>query len=539
MYPDAGSPENDDRSYDVGDHVITRRRLLQYGAGALTAVSLPARAALGATRTSSELSRALATPRRGGTLRMVFSGSHHADSLNPATSASNLGLIVNGMIHDSLVESDYQWRVTPALAEEWSVNKTLTLYKFNLRRTVTFHDGKPFSAADVLYTFNQIFDPKVGSAGLASLSPVLSRSGIRIHDKYTISFALTKPDAFFLNKLAQVWFRIIQDGQTDFIHGSGGTGPFRNKIFERDTGFTFDRNPDYWRSGLPYLDGVHGVVVHELGAKAEAVLTGSSDFGDQPSYAQIPQFQGKKDVALLVNPAGIAIGLDIDGTRRPFSDARVRQAMKMLTNRPQFVKAVLHGEGLTSADSLIAPNDPYYPPDLKPLPHDVPHAKRLLEQAGFPSGFNLAVTTTSSVQGIYDAAVLVKQQFGQGGVNVKVNSVPQDQWFSAFLKVPAFMDTFVRQHPINMLLNFYVSGSAVNTSRIKDPKIDAWVGQLQKTRKLNQQKELVADILKRYNANSAEIVLAWANDAWLRRSNVHGVRFSPTHFVDFRRAYLS
>jgi peptide/nickel transport system substrate-binding protein len=513
---------------------LTRRRLLQAGVGGAAALAIPGWA--------SGIASAAVTPAaitRGGTLKIAFSGVASNDNLDPAFVTTGLGGTAAGMIYDGLVTSDYNWNLTPQLAEDWTVNKDATVWTFKLRKGVTYHDGKTFSGEDVKFSVMRVLNPKEGSEGYGIVNGILKPSGIIVGDPYTVTFKLERPDSFFAAKLAGFYFKIIENGQTNFLKGSHGTGPFKNVSFVGGQGFTFERNPDYWQSGLPYLNSVVGVDITNLATKAEAVITGDAQLCDPPDFSQLAQLRSNSSVVLWPTPASAANSFDIDSSAAPYKNPTFSQGLKMLIDRKKMAQVIAPGVAIVSGDSLIPPTDPFYPTDLKPFPYDPTQAKALLAKAGIPSGFTMKLNATSAQPGLIEMCTIAQQEWEAGGLKVSIANLDVDAWNSLFLKVPIFCDTYARQHPIIMATSFMLSTSPSNTSQIKDSKLDAWILEVQRTLDRNKQVEIFGDMIRRYNDVSAEIIPNWYNQPWVASPKLKGLVFSPSEYVDLRRVYLA
>jgi peptide/nickel transport system substrate-binding protein len=563
---------------DARELYLSRRRLLRYGAtgaGALTlgqllaacgnsstsssqATSAPppssaapattaaetsASAATTAASTASTVesetaSTAAATGGGGGTLKLAVGDGQAKDSLDPALVITSIPVLGGGMIYDTLLNVDMQWTLSPMLAEDWSASPDGKEWTFKLRQGVEFHTGKTLEASDVAEQFKRVLDKKVGSPGLGILAPVLDPSGIVVGDPTTITFKLKQADGFFGIKVAHYTTRIPQAGTTDWVKGSFGTGPFKNVSFRPSEGFEFARNENYWQDGKPLLDAITCVVIPEQATKAQALLNGDVDVSDPPAVAQIPEFE-KSDVATFLKGSRSAYTFDVDSSIKPYADPRVSQAMKMLVDREKMLNIVLRGQGVVSADSLIPPGDPFYPPDLQPFPYDPEKAKALLAQAGLADGFKDKIWTTTAYPYLNEGAAFGKEAWGKANIEMDLQSVSNDRYLSAFLNEPIVMDYYLAQHPVGMFELYYASGSDSNTTRYKDPEIDAWLAELKSTVDEARQQELAHEIVHRYNERAAEIVPFHFDDLWPYKTRVQGLIPHPMMRIDFREASIA
>jgi peptide/nickel transport system substrate-binding protein len=513
---------------------LSRRELLQYGSAA--AVGASGLSALLAESTAS--ASVLAKPKRGGSVKLAISDSATSDSLDPATTFSIFGTLADGMIYDTLVRLDNQWHVTPMLAEDWSVSRDATEYTFKLRKGVQFHTGKNFDARDVEYVMRRMINKKAASNGYGLFAPLLAPSGIKVLNPTTIRFKLKQPDGFFLIRLGFGYSRIYQAG-ADF-KSSQGTGPFKSVSFKGGDGFKFVRNENYWQSGLPYLDAVSGVVITEAATKTQAVLTGDTDMIDPPDWSTFPQFANASDINVLKSPYGPAFVFGIDGSKKPFSDPKVRKAMKMLVDRKRFVDVVCRGQATVSADTVVNPADPFYPRDLKPVPYDPEQAKSLLKSAGYSGGWDETIFTSTCCRGMADGGVLLRSTWAQANIKSSVKNETFDQLFSKdWLQQPVVVNYWLRLHPANSFPFMYASDGAWNESRLKDPKIDQLIKQAQATTKRTEQKRLFDEVQHRYNDEAASIWPFHMFDYWPHKKRLNGTRIQPTDLVDFRSAYVT
>jgi peptide/nickel transport system substrate-binding protein len=538
----------------LGRSAMTRRRFLEIGAGAMGALGLTgALAACGGgdegeaeappsgTTATTEPGATTATtgePTRGGTVKLAISDALSSDTLDPNTNISVFGLSAMNMIYDHLVRLDNDWNVSPALAEDWDVNPEATEWTFKLKSGVEFHSGKTLTADDVAYTISRNLDEKTGGGAFGLWSPVLAPQGIAVVDPQTIKFTLKIPDAFFLIKLGHFYGYIYEDG-TDFST-SPGTGPFKSERFKGGEAFELVRNENYWMDGLPHLDGVTAVVIPEVAAKTQSVISGDVHMIDAVDWSATPQLESAENLQILQGPFYAAFVFGIDGTAAPYDDANVRKAMKMLLDRPRFVEVATLGHGTPSADSAVHPNDPFYPADLEPFPFDPEQAKALLAAAGYPDGFDETIYTSDCCPAMLDAAVLLKDALAAGGINAEVANRTFDELFTKnWLTDRLVTNYWLRQHPSTMLAFMYASEGPWNESRLKDPEIDQWLNEAQSTTDEAKQKELIGEVLRKYNDEASSLWPFHMDAFYAHKSELEGVEVHPVSLWEFRNAQLT
>ena len=475
-------------------------------------------------------------PKRGGTLRYAVGDGLAKDSLDPALTGSAMITVGGFAIYDTLVRVDNDWNVAPMLAEDHSVNGDATEYSFKLRKGVEFHDGSPFTADDVAAHFKRVLDEKTGSPGLSLLGSLLKPSGIVVGDPTTITFKLDRPDAFFAVRMAHVTARIPKAGAPSWIKGSYGTGPFKNIEFKPGEGFHFERNENYWAEGEPYLDAIDGINIPEQATKAQAVLTGDVDLCDRTDASVIPQFEASETAALFDLGSPTPFMVDIDSSIEPFSDPDVRRALKMLVDRQKMLDLVWRGQGIISPDSLISPEDPFFPAGFEPPPFDPEQAKALLAKAGYADGFPAKIWTTTAYPYLNPGAQVIESGWAQAGIKAEIASVSSDRYDSAFLSEPILMDFAPRQHPSFMFDLFMSPASDLNVSRVEDPKLERLIKEFSSTLDEARQKEISGEVIRLYDEVAAELIPVHFSELWPYKKRVVGLEANPMCRIDLRKA---
>jgi ABC-type transport system substrate-binding protein len=271
----------------------------------------------------------------------------------------------------------------------------------------------------------------------------------------------------------------------------------------------------------------------------EAVLSGSVDVMTTVPASSYASFRSSSSAELVDQQSYVPFTFDIDSSIKPYSDPRVSKAMKMLIDRKKFLNIIFKDNGLVSADSLIPPKDPYYPPDLQPFPYDPEQAKSLLASAGYSGGFKDNLWTSTAYPYLDDAAAFGKQAWAAGNLDMTIQSVSNDAYIAAFLHAPIVMDYYLRLHPVTMFEQYYASSSPSNTTRLKDDKIDGWIKELEATLDLNKQKQLTGEIIHRYNEVAAEIVPVHFSQFGAKKKRVNSLTIDPMTGYDLRETSLA
>jgi peptide/nickel transport system substrate-binding protein len=427
-----------------GDGGFTRRRLLEFGAaGALVmgAGSLLSACSGGAPDPGTPLkpleSLGGGKPVRGGTLRLGMITGGASETLNPAVAATYTDLLRSYQLYDHLfrVGADIQ-SLEPELALSAEPNKDATSWTIRLRDGVNWHDGKPFTADDVLWTIQSWSSSASYANGI--VRQFIDFKAVRKDGPLAVVVPLVRPAAEFASLLTYVNCSVIQNGAApdSFNTQPVGTGPFKFESFNPGSQSVFTRNQEYWGDAeKPYIDKlVIDSSFNDENSRNYALLGGQIDVA--PLYAS--EFAKRQLSSKEVNVLGAAGTQANYFTMRvsegPFADVRVRQAMKLLVDRQALVDGVFNGLGRVGNDIYVT--DVAYILEDVTAAHDIDKAKSLLKAAGAASA-TLTLQTVAGVPRYLNAATLLAEQAKKAGLNVKVEPIPYSTYFTAAAGWPA------------------------------------------------------------------------------------------------------
>lgn len=328
-------------------------------------------------------------------------------ALNPAVTTSGSTHPVTDQIFNGLVGLDEQLQPIPELAERWTVEDGGRTYRFALRPGVKWHDGTPFTSADVKFTFEQAL-LKYHSRTRAALEGLLET--VETPDDLTAVFRLRRPYGPLLQRLDVVEASIISRHQYlghDLMNGDPtrrpvGTGPFRFVSYSPADRIVLERNPDYFRTGLPGVDRLVFRILPNASSAVAALESGEADYTvtvPGPDIARLQRTPGISVVKSAGGSGGSACQevLIPNLTRRPFTDLRVRRAIAHAIDRQFLVERVYFGQG-TPATGPISRLLPWaFSSDVRQYSYDPAQARKLLDEAGLkpnPSGERFAITFT-------------------------------------------------------------------------------------------------------------------------------------------------
>ncbi len=423
---------------DIANHVIdefaagrlSRRDFLRRGS--VVGISIPV---LGAVLTACGSSPSPSGGPTGATGATIKAGIvTPAAAINPVTVADQGGLDMLGQTGEYLCLSNQTLTLQPALATSWSANSAADVWTFKIRQGVKFHNGHPLTADDVVYTYKLQTNPAGKGAALSAFGGVLTPSGVKKVDDFTVAFHLAAPNGNFpyLTSSDNYNMIIIPSGydpakwESSFI----GTGPFVLDKYTAKVGASFKRNPDYW--GAKAKPAATQFTFYPTETPSVLALTsGSIDVVGQFTVANSPQLlSGGYNVIKLKSSAHRELSMRND--KAPFTDPRVRQAIALSLDRPSIVKALFNGLADVGNDSPFAPVFPSTNTSIPQRAQDIAKAKSLLSAAGHPNGFS-ATLTGEVFQEIQNYAQIVQAQAKAIGVHLKLNIEAQPKYYGNYL----------------------------------------------------------------------------------------------------------
>ena len=408
------SGKDDSLLFGLTNAQISRRNLLK-AAGVLgvAAAAGPALAACGSSSSSSASpsASAAASPVKGGRLRIGVIGGSARDVTDLQVAMTSPDNLRGRQLFNTLFEYDHQFKMRPALATEATSNATGDVWTVKLRPGVTFHNGKALTANDVVWTFRRILDPKFPNVAVDSF-PDVDPKRLKAVDALTVQFALKRPNGDFLNSLAFMHATIKPEGFD--AKNPVGTGPFTYGDFTPGDRSIFPAFKDFWGTG-PYVDEVETIDFVDVTAMVNALQGGALDAASDVPAAQVKLIEasGFKSVT---SKTGKWNYIFWDTAIKPWSDERVRQAMRLIMDRQQLVDLALEGYGRVGND-MWGIFDPAYPTDVPQRVQDIEQAKSLLKQAGYPD-LSFVLLTSPVTTGAVEACEVFAEQAKQAGVTV-------------------------------------------------------------------------------------------------------------------------
>ena len=363
----------------------------------------------------------------GGTLRIGMPVP--AAGVEPVSVADAGGLCMIAQTGEFLALDGPDLVLRPMLATSWKPNEDASVWTFSLRKGVKFHDGREMKADDVVASISRLADPANSSNALSAFKGVLSKTGSKAVDDYTVQFTLDAPNGNFPYYLSSDNYNTIilpADYKGDFEKTFNGTGPFKLEKYTPKVGASFVRNPDYWgEKALP--DRTEFSFYTDQQPQILALLGGQVDMLREVSV------QGSQ--ALFDNPAITINRLRSNAHRQihmrtsdgPLADKRVRQAIALTLDRPGIVRALFRGLSDLGNDSPFGPLYPSTDTTVEQRAKNVAKAKELMAAAGKTS-----IDTTLTIQQYQEMpalAAVVKNAAAEIGVNVTIRALDPGAYY--------------------------------------------------------------------------------------------------------------
>jgi peptide/nickel transport system substrate-binding protein len=454
------------------DDAVTRRQLLRgalNGGAVLTAGGLIAACGGGGGNSTSSGSQGapVSKLRTGGSLRVGATGGGAKDSIDAHTPTADTDIMRVWNLYESLaVRTPDFSKLEMLLAESIEAGKTPKEWTIKLKPGLTFHNGKPVTADDVIFSLQRILEPKDPKVGAASIG-YIDTKGLKKLDKLTVRVPLQFANAGFPDDIGQYFNSIVP---TDYDPKNPvGTGPFKYKSFTPGQQSVFTKFPDYWEKGKPHVDQLTIIDFPDDTARVNALLGGQVEAIDNLPAAQLSSVKANPNLRVLVSHTGAWQPFTMRVDSPPFNDVRVRQAFRLIVDRNQMVEQVLSGQGRIAND-LYAPFDPAYAKDLPQRHQDLAQAKSLLKQAGHEN-LTVELVTAPVFQGIVEAAQVFAQQAKGAGVNVKIRKVDSGTFYGDnYLKWPFAQDFWATRVYLTQVAQGDLPTSPFNETHWKPPQ---------------------------------------------------------------------
>ncbi len=406
-----------------------------------------------------------------GSGNLIAAIAGEPDQLDPHKTSAYFSFEVLENVFDTLVEPAADLTMAPALAQSWETSPDQLTWTFQLRTGVRFHDGSPFTAADVVYSYRRIIDEK-----LSTVDKFSAVTGVEAIGDLTVRITLSRPTPNLLTNLggfkgmAIVSRRNVEDGS--IATHPIGTGPFAFTGRQSGDSITLTANPDFW-GGPPQLPGVTFRFISETSTALAALQAGEVDWTDAVPAQRVPQLQGDDSLRLAVTPSNDYWYFALNAARAPWNDVRVRQAVAYAVDRPSIVQATSYGTA--QANQLAIPQGNPWFTGYDRYSRDIDRAKALLAEAGAaPQRMDMLVT--SEYPQTVTAAQVVADNLEPLGITVDIRTVDFATWLDEQNNGNfdmLMMGWLGNIDPDDFYYAQHHTDGANNAQKFSDPRVDA------------------------------------------------------------------
>jgi peptide/nickel transport system substrate-binding protein len=461
--------------------------------------------------------------------KVVLTSFSDAVRLIPYTTSDSASSRIQGMIFEGMLNLDQKGNPIPQLATKWSYNKATMTYTFDLRKGVKWHDGKPFTADDVVFSYNMYMNPKSINSYIGDFGTIKSVTKTGTHQ---VKIQLKEKDALIVSNVfpaAIIPKHKFPKGVDDFnknntVHRNPvGTGPFIFKEWKTDERIVVKANKNYW-NGRPYMDEVITRILPDANVEAINLIKGDVDWVEALTPATIAQVAKDKDLKITKWDYGQFDFIGFNSKVAPFNDVRVRQALTHGLNRQSIVDKIMLGKAYI-ASGPFHPKIPQNNPAVKPLAYDQKKAASLLDAAGWKKGsdgirakdgkkMDFEFYFNNGNKSREKIGLLAQQDWGKLGVKVSVRGLEWSIFLDRYAK--GELDTFALgwggydgnvEHK-----GFFHSDNIPtattpgnNRNRIDDPKIDKWLDTYLQEEDRNKRIKIYQEMHK-YMATNATVI---------------------------------
>ena len=415
--------------------------------------------------------------------------------------------------------------IVPDLATSWAWNEEGTELTLPLRQGVKWHDGQAFTAKDVKCTWDLL----TGKAGeKLRINPRKSWytdiDEVTTNGDFEVTFHLKRPQPSFLASLASGWSPVYPClvPAAEMRRRPIGTGPFKFVEFKPNQSITVTRNPDYWKPGRPYLDGIEYTIIKDLSTRTLSFVAGKGDLLYGVTTPQIKDIKSQApQVICETTAANVSRNLLVNRDKPPFDNPDLRRAMSLSLDRQAFIDILYQGlgdvggamqpppEGVWGLPPEILKTLPGYDPDIQ---KNRAQARKIMQMLGYGPDKTLAIkVSTRDISYYRDPAVILIDQLKEIHINGELEPVETTQWYPKVMRKDYTVGLNITETGVDdpdvLYYENYVCGAVRNYTSYCNPQVDKLVDQQSMETDPAQRKKLVWEIEKKLVEDDARPIL--------------------------------
>ena len=456
------------------------------------------------------------------------------ESLDPHKSEGAGSREVLFNVFEGLMKPTPDGDLVPAVAESYALSEDHLTYTFTIRPGITFHNGLPVTAQDVIFSINRRMGENIAEPDVipvAAFDAIAELSAGDGPDGNTVIITLSEPSNEFLSYLTSA---VLPSGYMEQDTAPVGTGPFRFVSRTAQDSIVLERYDDYWGEAAK-MEKVTFRIVENTESILMSLQSGAVDLFAHLSATQALQLE--RDFQILESPMNLIQALYLNNAAAPFDNLLVRQALCYAVDKQQILDLAFDGYGFPIGSSMYPAFGKYFDESLTDYyPHDVEKAKALLADAGYPDGFSMTITVPSNYGLHVDTAQVIVEQLKEIGVQASIQTVTWGSWLNDVYSERNFESTVIGVDATNMtaraLLERFSSDAPNNFINYNNAEYDRLFMEAQASYDDGEQTALYKQMERNLTENAANVYIQDMADLIAVRKGYTGFRFYPIYVLD-------
>ncbi len=453
---------------------------------------------------------ARAEPERGGTIRVAKAHGATTDTLDPRTTDNGFTIALAYGIHGFLTGVAADSSTEPQIAESWEANDDATVWTFKIRSGVTFHNGKTVTPEDVVASLQF----HMGEDSTSAAKPLLAAISDMQVEGDSVVFTLSSGSADFPFTFTDYHLAILPTSDDGVAWRDGiGCGPYKLVEFNPGVAAIVERNENDWDSNRGFFDRIEMLSIVDLNARTTALVSGDVHAIDRLDPKTVGLMERNTNVTINSVAGTQHYTFAMNTTVDPYTDRNIRLAMKHAINREELVEKILFGYGSVGNDHPIGRGQRFFNNELAQTTYDPDKAKFYLKEAGLDSLSVELSAADAAFAGAVDAAVLYQNSAKAAGIDITVNRVPNDgYWSDVWMKDP-LTAVYWGGRPVEdaMFSLTYQSGAAWNDTFWSNARFDELLVAARAELDEDKRREMYWEMQEILNQDGGQIVPMFAS----------------------------
>ena len=411
------------------------------------------------------------TPKRGGRLSIAYVQGGSSETFDPTGMTNNIDGVRSWGCYNGLARVSRDMKAEPMLAEEWEGKPGAKEWSFKLRQGVEFHNGKTLDADDVVASISR----HVGPDSKSPAKPLWEDlDEIKADGKHRVTVKLKSGNALLPMTFAADYHSVIHPaGFTDFANPVG-TGPYKVKDFEPGVRCLFERNDNYWKSGVAHLDEVETIPIPDSTSRLNALRGAVVHVIENVETKVVKRLAALDDIDVVSTPSAAFRIFDLMCDRPPTDNLDVRLALKYAIDREQIARIVFSGQAIVANDNPVAPTMSEFCPELPQRSYDPDKAAFHWKKGGMEGQTLELYTSDGAGNGSVEMATMFVESAGAAGMNLKVVRRPSDgYWSETWMKFPVNQSGWNARPTADLILSIaHKSDAPWNETAWKNARFD-------------------------------------------------------------------